>query len=93
MLLKVMNYSTNCRVGADDLFGPQVLGCRESFDFTLLFEQSILSLLPSILLLLVSVPRFIKLSRDKCRVITERSRPLLLSKMVSYSLNHHMMLE
>ncbi|KAK6428202.1 hypothetical protein LTR95_015657, partial [Oleoguttula sp. CCFEE 5521] len=44
-----------CYSGADDLFGPQVQGCRSDFDFTLLFEQSIFQIAPCALLL-VSVP-------------------------------------
>lgn len=44
----------DCTLGADNLFGPRVDGCRD-FDFTLLFEQTILQAAPSALLLL-SVP-------------------------------------
>ncbi|CEJ92394.1 hypothetical protein VHEMI08049 [[Torrubiella] hemipterigena] len=31
----------------DDAFGPTVSGCRDDFDFTIVFQQSILSILPS----------------------------------------------
>ncbi|TVY47392.1 ABC transporter [Lachnellula occidentalis] len=42
----------------DDSFGPIVSrGCRDYFDFTLLFEQSILSIGPSILFILAAVRR------------------------------------
>lgn len=37
----------------DDTFGPYAEGCRGGFDFTLLFEESILSMLPLGLLLIV----------------------------------------
>ncbi|CAG8971668.1 hypothetical protein HYALB_00003136 [Hymenoscyphus albidus] len=46
----------------DSSFGPYAGGdCRGGFDFTLLFEQSILWLAPSALLLTLSLPRFIQL--------------------------------
>ena len=42
----------------DDSFGPAVDGaCRDGFDFTLFFEQTILSIAPSILLLFLVPPR------------------------------------
>lgn len=44
-----------CQLGADNTFGPQVQGCRDNFDFTLLFEQSFFQIAPCALLLL-SVP-------------------------------------
>ncbi|EHK21751.1 uncharacterized protein TRIVIDRAFT_59905 [Trichoderma virens Gv29-8] len=44
--------SQQCVPSADNAFGPRVHGCREDFDFTLLFEQSILSILPSLLVFL-----------------------------------------
>lgn len=43
-----------CSPRADDEFGPQVVACRQGFDFTLLFEQTILSAVPSAILLLAS---------------------------------------
>jgi ATP-binding cassette subfamily C (CFTR/MRP) protein 1 len=45
-----------CILAADDLFGPQVHGCR-IFDFTLFFEQTILQAAPSAFLLLAVPPR------------------------------------
>lgn len=45
----------DCQLGADNSFGPQVKGCRDNFDFTLLFEQSFFQIAPCALLLL-SVP-------------------------------------
>ena len=36
----------------DDKFGPQVTNCRGGFDFTLLFEECCLSIVPSALLLM-----------------------------------------
>lgn len=41
----------------DDSFGPHAGDCRGGFDFTLLFEETILTLLPLGLLLFVLPPR------------------------------------
>lgn len=64
-----MNDSRKCSPNADDKFGPPVSGCRHDFDFTLLFEQSILSLAPIALLMLLSVPRLIQLRRRSPKTI------------------------
>ncbi|KAK7996619.1 hypothetical protein PG989_004659 [Apiospora arundinis] len=48
---------TNASVCADDHFSP-VQGCRGDFDFSLLFEHSFLSAVPSGLFLLLAVTRF-----------------------------------
>lgn len=47
-----MNLSS-CVPAADRAFGPQVHGCRADFDFTLMFEESFLSIAPSSLFLAV----------------------------------------
>ena len=41
----------------DDTFGPYAGDCRGGFDFTLLFEETILTILPTSLFLLVLGPR------------------------------------
>ena len=50
-----MNSSGLCVSAADDAFGPQVQHCRGGHDFTLLFEQAILTIIPATALL-VAVP-------------------------------------
>jgi hypothetical protein len=51
---------------ADDSFGPSIVGCRDDFDFTLLFEETILSILPLALALLFAPPRiFYLLQRER----------------------------
>jgi ATP-binding cassette subfamily C (CFTR/MRP) protein 1 len=65
---------------ADDRFGPTVVGCRDDFDFTLMFEQSILSLIPSVVLLIVSVARITQLYRCRIKTVTT---PLRFCKPVS----------
>ncbi|KAB8223991.1 P-loop containing nucleoside triphosphate hydrolase protein [Aspergillus novoparasiticus] len=43
-----------CSLQTDNSFGPAIdSGCRDSFDFTLLFEQAILGLVPAVAFLLV----------------------------------------
>ncbi|EGX44493.1 hypothetical protein AOL_s00188g161 [Orbilia oligospora ATCC 24927] len=51
-----LDYSV-CSVAADTSFGPVVQGCRDGFDFTFAFEQYFLSILPSVVGLLLAVPR------------------------------------
>jgi hypothetical protein len=44
----------DCPLTADNAFGPVIVpSCRQGFDFTLMFEQSILSIAPTALLLLL----------------------------------------
>jgi len=60
----------------DNVFGPRHEG---SFDFTLLFEQSILSVLPSALLVCVATVRIWWLGRKEVQV---RAGKLLGVKLV-----------
>ncbi|KAL6701465.1 P-loop containing nucleoside triphosphate hydrolase protein [Trichoderma pleuroticola] len=43
----------NCSPSFDNVFGPAVALCRRHFDFTILFEESMLSLLPSSIFLII----------------------------------------
>lgn len=54
--------SVPCALGMDDTFGPVVKGCRDNFDFTLLFEQGIMTTAPAALLLLLIPPRIYQLN-------------------------------
>lgn len=42
---------------ADDQFGPAIKGTRSSFDFTLLFENTFLTIVPSTIFLLAALLR------------------------------------
>ena len=53
----------------DNVFGPVVHGCRSDFDFTLLFEQSILAIGPTALLLLVAPSRIRMLLRSSKKTV------------------------
>ena len=52
----------------DESFGPHAGDCRGGFDFTLLFEETILTLVPVGILLLVLPPRVWYLSRRAKKV-------------------------
>lgn len=62
----------------DDSVGPTIHGCRGDFDFTLLFEQSFLSIAPSALLIFFSLGRVWRL---KFRSRKVAGIPLQLAKM------------
>ncbi|KAK4083017.1 uncharacterized protein Triagg1_1907 [Trichoderma aggressivum f. europaeum] len=67
----IRHRSYNATACGDGFFGPAVWadGCRGGFDFTLSFEESILSTLPAALFLLLSIPRAFYLLRtpDKAK--------------------------
>ncbi|KAJ6443435.1 Cyclic peptide transporter [Purpureocillium lavendulum] len=69
-----MNHTS---AAADAAFGPQL---TNHFDFTLVFEQSILSIGPSVVLLLASAVRITLLSK---RPFTFRTSNLLWAKLVN----------
>ncbi|KAF4630786.1 hypothetical protein G7Y89_g7350 [Cudoniella acicularis] len=73
--------SSNCTI-IDSTFGPYAGECRGGFDFTLLFEEAILCILPLGLALLASPIRFILLSKEGIKVIPNR---FLYVKLVSYA--------
>ncbi|KIE00725.1 ABC transporter, partial [Metarhizium majus ARSEF 297] len=51
---------SSCSIDVHNVFGPTVAyACLNGFDFTLLFEESILTLLPLLLTVLILVPRAI----------------------------------
>ncbi|OBT51212.1 hypothetical protein VE04_08393, partial [Pseudogymnoascus sp. 24MN13] len=54
--------SVPCALGMDNTFGPVVKGCRDDFDFTLLFEQGIMTMAPAAFLLLLMLPRIYQLN-------------------------------
>jgi ATP-binding cassette subfamily C (CFTR/MRP) protein 1 len=61
-----------CDISYDNDFGPIVDGCRSSFDFTLLFEQSILSIGPAALLLVFAPYQLIRLSQVPRKLLPKR---------------------
>lgn len=71
--------STMSCVNVDNTFGPHAGDCRGGFDFTLLFEQTILSIVPLALLFIVAPLRIWYLSKKKTKVVHSK---LLPSKLV-----------
>lgn len=70
----------------DNTFGPAVTDCCGNFDFTLLFEESILSILPSAIFLLIVPSRLLHVYRGSKKV---RRSLLQILKMVSFNETQH----
>ena len=64
----------------DGTFGPHAGDCRGGLDFTLLFEDTILCILPLVAVIFASVIRLMFLSKRSIKVISSH---LISSKMVS----------
>jgi ATP-binding cassette, subfamily C (CFTR/MRP), member 1 len=84
--MDVMNATNSSTLGClnDNTIGPIVSGCRDDFDFTVKFEQSILSLVPSACFALLAAARIAWLSR-KPRIVAAGSFQVL--KLVSCGSN------
>lgn len=76
-----MNISSTplCVPTADAAFGPVVdAACRDGFDFTLVFEQSIFVLLPAAILVLTAPLRLLQLRKSPIQVADHASRMIKL---------------
>lgn len=73
-----MDASLSCE-RIDDSFGPYASHCRGGFDFTLLFEETILSILPAVLVCIIVPLRTWYLVRKDTKV---RQGLLLPCKLV-----------
>ncbi|EMC91438.1 hypothetical protein BAUCODRAFT_39613 [Baudoinia panamericana UAMH 10762] len=73
----------DCPPAADDIFGPAVHGCRDDFDFTLLFEQSFFQIAPCALLLLLLPVRAYQLKRKNVKTLGTGMRTLKQTAIVS----------
>lgn len=70
----------SCSIDLHDVFGPTVAySCLNGFDFTLLFEESILTLLPLLLTVLVLIPRV----RFLCKTSTKVKRSWLFALKIA----------
>lgn len=65
----------------DNTFSSHAGECRGGFDFTLLFEETILSILPLALLIFIAPLRIVYLSKKSIKVL--RRSALLYAKVVS----------
>lgn len=60
--------ASSCSIAADNVFGPAVnSSCRGGFDFTILFEQSILGILPAGVFLIAFPAALYSLTRNRPR--------------------------
>jgi ATP-binding cassette subfamily C (CFTR/MRP) protein 1 len=66
----------------EDVFGPVIRGCLDGFDFTLLFEETILFVLPASFLLLLALAWRIPQLIHANGIVRESL--LGLSKLVSF---------
>ncbi|KAH6979576.1 P-loop containing nucleoside triphosphate hydrolase protein [Fusarium venenatum] len=81
--------STNCAASVDASFGPFVPPeCRHGFDFTLIFEQSILVLLPASLLLVIAPFRIFRLRNAQVKVTGHRLRSVKLALIALLAVLH-----
>lgn len=71
-----------CLTEADNQFGPAIR-CGHRFDFTLVFEQSILSIRPSVLMLLFSAFRLLKLRSYTIKISPSRLQRAKLVRLQS----------
>ncbi|KAI0814150.1 ABC transporter [Xylaria sp. FL0064] len=70
-----MNVLGACPSDADSSFGPAInSSCRGGFDFTLLFEESILSLSPAALFIIVSSWRVVYLVKSRTKASSNPAR-------------------
>ncbi|RBA17039.1 hypothetical protein FPRO05_01763 [Fusarium proliferatum] len=88
-----MNSSENlCTPSLDASFGPFVgPECRDGFDFTLVFEQSILVLSPAALLLILAPVRLFRLRNVPVKVSGHRLRTVKLALIALLAVLHLML--
>jgi hypothetical protein len=55
----------DCLLSVEDEFGPIVDGCGSNFDFTLLFEETVLSILPLCITIGLAILRVLQLWRQR----------------------------
>ncbi|CRG84683.1 hypothetical protein PISL3812_01936 [Talaromyces islandicus] len=70
----------NVTLCGDNNFGPQVNDCRGDFDFTLLFEECFLSIVPSVLLLLALPARYRLLCKKRTKEVAKT--PIYWAKLL-----------
>lgn len=58
----------DCTTDADQAFGPLITRACRAFDFTLMFEQTILSIVPSSIFLVSSLWRMYRLNGSALKV-------------------------
>ncbi|KAI2695411.1 hypothetical protein CBS147332_9340 [Penicillium roqueforti] len=75
-----------CPLEADNSFGPVTNpGCRDGFDFTLLFEQAIFGLVPAVAFLIISPVRLHILAKCDVRIQFNKLRSAKLITIVVFA--------
>ncbi|KAI1380494.1 ABC multidrug transporter [Hypoxylon crocopeplum] len=74
-----------CKDTNDQSFGPNVVGCRGDFDFTVKFEQLFFSITPSVIFIVASLWRTALLIRRPIMVDAPMLRLAKLGVLVSYA--------
>ncbi|RFU74819.1 abc multidrug transporter [Trichoderma arundinaceum] len=69
----------------DDAFGPAVSGCRGNFDFTVTFEKTILSILPSTCFVILAALRIVSLWRQPHTTANSLLRAVKVVLLSSFS--------
>ena len=64
-----MNKPSSCPSAADNSFGPYAGTCRGGFDFTLLFEESILTIPLLAIFILILPLRILQLYKNDKKVV------------------------
>ncbi|KAF2757243.1 canalicular multispecific organic anion transporter 1 [Pseudovirgaria hyperparasitica] len=77
------NSSTERCLEIDNTFGPYAGSCRGGFDFTLYFEDTILTILPVVVLLILAPARLLYLRTTRPKVVRSRWRFVKLTGYAS----------
>lgn len=77
---------------SDTTFGPFISGCRDDFDFTLLFEETILTIVPAACFILFGALRYTTLHKQP-KIHGGSSQVLMFTKLVSSQYNANMLAE
>ncbi|KPI34457.1 Metal resistance protein YCF1 [Cyphellophora attinorum] len=72
---------------SDALFGPAYTGPSRSFDFTLLFEDTVLTIIPSTLFLAAAIARAVWLVNSPNKVVTSLSRSAKLVLLSAFAMS------
>lgn len=83
--LAMASQNSTCPASLDNVFGPQVDTCRRAFDFTQVFEESFLSIIPSVFFLVAAAFRLFALHRDGRKGAS--GSPFQIAKLVGPQIN------
>ena len=82
--LRSVVMAIQCSTKVDGTFGPTVSGCRDDFDFTMLFEDTFFAMVPSAILLLAAPFQLVELSRQGPILLRGRLLPCKLALAIAW---------